>query len=180
MRDSNVASNAGSGIAVEASQIRVVNTTISNNALHGIALAFNSQADISGCDIYDNADYGVLLTAGSQANIDGNTIHHNVSGVHGHLSTTLVLHGNVIQENAASGVSGFFRSTIQISGAQINYNGNEGIALGKGSTLILLDEGTQAIGNAGPDLWCYDAQSYVDDVALLEMSQVTNCNQFGW
>lgn len=181
VRDSHIEGNTGPGISAQASQIRVANTSVSNNGSHGIELTFNSQADIGDCDIYDNADVGILLTAGSQANIDGNTIHHNSgSGVHGHLSTTIVMHGNVVQDNAASGVSGFGRTTIQIGGAQINYNGDDGVSLSAGSTLILEEPETTLTGNTNAALWCGDAQSFVNDLSLLVTDQPKGCLEFTW
>jgi parallel beta-helix repeat protein len=144
-------------------------------------LAFNSQADVSGCDISGNGDAGIVLTAGSQANIDNNVINGNAGyGVHGYLHTTLVLHGNEIAYNSWAGVVGFGRTTIQIGGSQINYNGDDGIGLSAGSTLILEEPATTLIGNTNAALWCGDAQSYVNDLTLLDTEGDKGCLEFSW
>lgn len=181
LRDSTVTDNAGAGISVDASKIDVQNTTVSGNGSHGIALAFNSQSTISESTITENGGSGILLTAGSQANIDNNVINNNANhGVNGYLRTTLVLHGNEIAYNSWAGVAGFGRTTIQIGGAQINYNGDDGIGLSGGSTLILEEPSTTLIGNTNAALWCGDAQSYVNDLALLDTEGDKGCLEFGW
>jgi parallel beta-helix repeat protein len=182
VRRGEISNNEGVGIIVESSsQIRLQDTPVGNNASHGVMLVFNSQADISGCEISQNGEHGIELDAGSQANIDNNSIHENAShGVIGWLDTVLVLHGNDIANNGGSGVVGFGRTTIQIGGAQINYNGDDGIGLSAGSTLILEDPATTLIGNTNAALWCGDAQSYVNDLSLLDTAGDKSCSEFGW
>ena len=181
VRDSQITNNDGPGMTVAASQVRVQDTSISNNGSHGIELTFNSQADISNCNISENGEAGILLTAGSQANIDNNFINGNSGhGVHGYLHTTIVLHGNEIAHNSWAGVAAFGRTTIQIGGAQINYNGDDGIGLSGGSTLILEEPATTLIGNTNAALCCGDAQSYVNDLALLDTEGPKGCLEFSW
>ena len=181
LRDSVIIENESHGISVDASKIDVQNTNVSGNGAHGIALAFNSQSTISGSTFSGNGESGILLTAGSQANIDNNVINGNANyGVNGYLHTTLVLHGNEIAYNSWAGVVGYGRTTIQIGGAQINYNGDDGIGLSGGSTLILEEPVTTLIGNTNAALWCGDAQSYVNDLALLDTEGDKSCLVFGW
>lgn len=181
LRDSTITDNQGHGISVDASKIDVQSTNVIGNSAHGIALAFNSQSTISGSTFNGNGESGILLTAGSQANIDNNVINGNANhGVNGYLHTTLVLHGNEIAYNSWAGVVGYGRTTIQIGGAQINYNGDDGIGLSGGSTLILEEPATTLIGNTNAALWCGDAQSYVNDLALLDTEGNKSCLEFGW
>lgn len=162
-----VQSNARDGVAVDAAQATIINSTMTNNARGGVSVFNGGRARIgitdraigAGNTISQNGATGVSVTLGGTATITMNAITDNGTnasspgrgGVGVVQATASITGGNTISGNAGAGVSVAFGSsvlvgdpapgltTINTISANGNANSPGGVGAFLGATVIVRD-----------------------------------------
>jgi hypothetical protein len=184
---SEISDNRAVGLNVGTSaSATIISTTISGNGAgdgpqgDGVMLWGSAQAHFMGTNvIIDNRDEGIDVAGAASAYINGARVAGNGGdGIMGYLGANLVLGDLVIEDNGAEGVSCHANCTAQMERMSIHGNARAGINLSFDSILMLGEPPIDATGNGNWGLYCHDAESSVNDAALVIGGASPTCTGF--